>query len=171
MRSETSPKPTSIHPGPALLGYLDSLGPRDRREGVSRIVERLADRYTYMVRASLPPWSLDEWILSMEILFRHDTSQVSGLQVLGLVIQSAIEHKKSGLPPSREPNSTFAYQAKRLTEAQQAAVAEVVEGYRRRHAAVDREAVRDWLLSWQAPGIDAASMAPPEAGSPSAQIP
>lgn len=170
MPSPSTAKPTSIHPGPALLDYLDALGPRDRKEGVSRIVERLASRYTYMVRASLPPWSLDEWILAIEILFRHDTAQVSGLQVLGLVIQSAIEHKKIGSTAVREAGSNFAYQAKRLTEAQQAAVAEVIEGYRRRHGAVEREAVRSWLQTWQASGIEAADAAP--AGVPeSAQIP
>jgi len=47
--------PTSIWPGPALLAYVKSLGPRPgRAEGLSRVVDSLAARYAYITRAALP---------------------------------------------------------------------------------------------------------------------
>lgn len=142
--------PTSIWPGKALHDYLALLGPRERSEGVSKVIERLVARYTYIIRSSIPAWSIEDWLTVIQILQGHETSSVSGVQVLGLVIQSRIEHKREG---SATAASTFAYQAKRLSEASLVAVAEIAEGYWRRHDHLDRDALTAWLHEMGAPGL------------------
>ncbi|TAL63640.1 MAG: hypothetical protein EPN79_15920 [Burkholderiaceae bacterium] len=154
----TEPKkaaPTSIWPGPALLTYLARLGPRSRKEGVSLVVDRMAARYLHVLQGAIPAWRLDDWCVAMEALRDHQATTPASLQVLGLVIQAAAEHKRFGSSPGRDAStSDFAYQAKRLSEAGQVAVAEVVEGYWRRHGVMDRDALRTWLVDVGAPGIE-----------------
>lgn len=146
--------PTSINPGPGLHAYLDFLGPRGPREGVSRVIERLAGRYLYGVRGALPEWSLPEWTVVVETLHGHDMGSTPGLQALGLVIQAAVEHKRPGLGTSL---ANLAYQAKRLPAPGLAAVAEVVEGYWRRHEDLVPEQLASWLRAIPAPGFEAPS--------------
>lgn len=151
--TDEAPKPTSFYPGPALADYLTLLGPRGRREGVSRVIERMVARYAYVVRGSLPEWSLPDWMVVVEGLRGHDLGSVPGLQSLGLVIQAIVEHKKSG---SGAATSNFAYLAKRMPPAGLAAVAELVEGYWRRHDRLDAPTLKEWLQAFPAPGFQAA---------------
>jgi hypothetical protein len=141
-------KPTSIWPGPALHTLLKLLGPRSQKqEGVSRVVERTSARYGYILQASLPTWSFEEWHVAVEALWSYDFSQIGALPTLGLVIQATIEHKKPG-----GVSTDFAYKVKRLTEWQQVAIAETVEGFRRRRSRVDQRSLKGWLRAVKAPG-------------------
>jgi len=147
--------PTSIWPGPALLAYVKSLGPRPgRAEGLSRVVDSLAARYAYITRAALPIWTLDEWKLVLDVLIDHDLRNVQNLRVMGMLLQSVVEQRRAGAGQSATLSTEFAYNAKRMNEAQQAAVAETVEGYRRRHGRPQRELLKAWLQECSVPGFE-----------------
>lgn len=151
-----SKKPTSIWPGDALLAYLQGLGPRRRNEGLSQVVDGLAARYAYITRASLPTWSLDEWALVLDVLKDHDLRNVQNLRVMGMLIQAVAEQRRASSHPVTV-STEFAYNAKRLNEAQQAAVAETVEGYRRRFGTPARDQLKIWLQEMAAPGFERAA--------------
>lgn len=153
MDSAAPKKPTSIWPGAALLAYVAGLGPRGRTEGLSQVVNSLAARYTYIIRASLPNWALDEWVLVLDVLIDHDLRNVQNLRVMGMLIQTLAEQRRAAGQPATL-STEFAYSAKRMNEAQQAAVAETVEGYRRRHGQPERDLLKAWLQEVGAPGFD-----------------
>ncbi len=153
MDPEVPKKPTSIWPGAALQAYVSGLGPRRRNEGLSHVVDNLAARYAYITRASLPSWSLDEWTLVLDVLIDHDLRNVQNLRVMGMLIQTVSEQRRTAGQPAAL-STEFAYSAKRITEAQQAAVAETVEGYRRRYGRPDRDQLKAWLQERGAPGFE-----------------
>ncbi len=152
MESKVTKKPTSIWPGEALLAHVQSLGPRKRSEGLSQVVDTLAARYAYITRAALPTWTLGEWAVVLDVLIDYDLRNVQNLKVIGMLIQSATEQRRTaGQSPG--VSTEFAYSAKRMTEAQQAAVAETVEGYRRRHGRPATDLLKSWLEETGAPGF------------------
>lgn len=153
MAPEPTKKPTSIWPGDALLAFLKGLGPRQRNEGLSQVMDSLAARYAYITRASLPKWALDEWALVLDVLLDYDLRNVQNLRVIGMLIQTVAEQQRSA-GHSTALGTEFAYSAKRMTEAQQAAVAETVEGYRRRHGRPERDLLKAWLQEAGAPGFE-----------------
>lgn len=152
MSQEPTKKPTSIWPGAALLAFVKSLGPRQRNEGLSQVVDNLAARYAYITRASIPKWTLAEWELVLDVLIDYDLRNVQNLRLMGMLIQTVTEQQRAA-GHSASLSTEFAYGAKRMTEAQQAAVAETIEGYRRRHGRPERELLKGWLQEIGAPGF------------------
>jgi hypothetical protein len=140
---------TSIYPGPQLNAYLTELGPRTKRQdGVSALVERTLERYRNIVQASLPGWSVDEWLVAVDILRGGDYGSAQGVEVVGLALQAAIEKRRAA---GGTESSEFAYRAKTLKFAERVAVVEVVERYRRRHTTIDRDALAALLADISAP--------------------
>jgi hypothetical protein len=153
MDAATPKKPTSIWPGNALLDYLKMLGPRRRNEGLSQVVDNLAARYLYVTRSSLPKLVFEEWSLILDTLIDHDLRNVQNLRLMGMLVQTAVEQRRTA-GQAAGLGTNFGYDAKRMNEAQQVAVVEVVEGYRRRHGSHAPELLKAWLQELRAPGFE-----------------
>lgn len=138
-------KPTSIWPGPALESYLDQLGPRSRQEGVSRMIERALSRYRHVLISCLPEWSQAEWGAAIEILKDHDMTSVGGIRAVGLVLAAGAEQPRSVPGAVASLSTNFIYKARRMDGGTRVAVAEVVEGYWRRHDVLDPARLTAWL--------------------------
>jgi len=140
---------TSIYPGPQLEAFFAELGPRTKRhDGVSGVLDRTLERYRHVVHSSIPGWSVDEWLIAVDILRAGDYSTAQGIEVVGLALQVAIERRRAA---GGAESSEFAYRAKTLKFAERVAVVEVVERYRRRHATLDRDALAALLAEMTAP--------------------
>lgn len=140
---------TSIYPGPQLEAFLKDLGPRlKRHDGVSAVLERTLERYRHIVHSSLPSWSVDEWLIAVDILRAGDYGTAQGVEVVGLALQVAIERRRAA---GGAESSEFAYRAKTLKFAERVAVVEVVERYRRRYPTMDRDALAGLLAEMSAP--------------------
>jgi hypothetical protein len=143
-----SEKSTSIYPGEALKGYLRDMGKRGAREGKSRTVERVIQRYRQLVACSLPAWSIDQWMVVVRALQGLDFWNPASVDVLGLVIQQAVEQRRQ---PGQSDGTNLAYVAKNLPYHARVAVSEVVERYYRHHEALEREPLEQLLLDMGAP--------------------
>lgn len=111
------------------------------------MIERALVRYRHVLAGCLPAWSPAEWAAVVQILQDHDMASIGGLQVLGMVLAAAAEQPRTVPGSGHTLSANFIFKVKRMDAGAQVAVAEVVEGYWRRHDRFDPSRLAAWLTA------------------------